>query len=145
MMIKQLKEKDLPLWLHLRHQLWPNHTLEALNDECVKIYNHLHEMPVFIALHQKDIVGFIEVSIKNHAPGCHTTNIGYIEGWYVIPKMRKQGIGRKLILKAEAWARRKGCQEMASDTTHDYPLSPVVHKALGYIETDTLMHYKKTL
>lgn len=45
----------------------------------------------------------------------------------------------------EQWARYKGCTEMASDTTSNYPLSPAAHRALGYQEVKRKFYYRKSL
>jgi aminoglycoside 6'-N-acetyltransferase I len=52
----------------------------------------------------------------------------------VDPDCRREGLGRRLVEAAEAWARSAGCREMASDTDPGYPLSPTAHAALGYQE-----------
>jgi len=91
------------------------------------------------------LCGMVEVSIRRCAPGCETTRIGYLEGWYVEPGLRGQGIGKHLVLAAEEWAKAQGCTEMASDTNERYPLSRAAHKALGYQETNPVIHFKKDL
>jgi aminoglycoside 6'-N-acetyltransferase I len=78
------------------------------------------------------LCGLVEISIHQSAPGCKTDRIAYIEAWYVDADKRSQGIGRALMERAEAWAKAKGCPEMASDTTPSYPLSPAAHIALGF-------------
>jgi aminoglycoside 6'-N-acetyltransferase I len=71
--------------------------------------------------------------------------VGYIEGWYVAPDLRGMGIGRRLVQAAEDWARSNGCREMASDCTLDNDLSLRAHLALGYEETERLVHFRKVL
>jgi aminoglycoside 6'-N-acetyltransferase I len=66
-----------------------------------------------------------------------------VEAWYVDPDWRGQGVGRALVERAEAWAKAQGCQEMASDTTPFYPLSPGAHAALGYQEIER--YFRKDL
>jgi GNAT superfamily N-acetyltransferase len=58
---------------------------------------------------------------------------------------RRQGIGRKLLLGAEDWARSKGCGEIASDTPIDNEVSQLVHETLGYTVVDRCVHYHKVL
>jgi aminoglycoside 6'-N-acetyltransferase I len=102
------------------------------------------EQPVFVAERPDGgLCGLLEVSIRSEAPGCTTDRIGYLEGWYVDPDWREQGVGRGLVEAAEAWACSVGCREMASDTTPDYPVSPRAHAALGYLETER--YFRKTL
>lgn len=89
--------------------------------------------------------GFIEVSIHPHAIGCETRNVGYIEGWYSDPDLRRSGTGRDLIAAAESWARAKGCREMASDSLQDNKVGIAAHQACGYTVTGTLVHFMKRL
>ena len=70
---------------------------------------------------------------------------GYIEGWYVDPDVRRQGIGRALVEAAESWARSKGCRQMASDAELWNEVSHRAHGALGYQKTGRLMLFKKDL
>ena len=85
------------------------------------------------------------MSIREQAEGCQTDHIGYLEGWYVDEAWRQQGVGRKLVAAAEAWALAQGCTEMASDTTPEYPISPAAHAHLGYEEVTRTIHYRKVL
>lgn len=103
------------------------------------------EWITFVAEHEGKLVGFIECSLRDRAPGCRADRIGYIEGWYVISEFRNQGVGRKLVKQGGRWARGMGCTEMASDTTSEYPLSPAVHKAPGYGEVKRKYFYRKDL
>lgn len=89
--------------------------------------------------------GFLEASIRTFADGCDTRPVGYIEGWYVDPGVRHQGIGGELVRAAEAWAGAQGLREMASDCLIDDEISLQAHLALGYVETERLIHFRKPL
>jgi GNAT superfamily N-acetyltransferase len=87
----------------------------------------------------------VEVAIHANAPGCVTDRIGFLEGWYVDPLFRRQGIGSALNAVAEAWARDRGCAEMASDTTEEYPASPAAHRGVGYTQVDSFNFAKRLI
>jgi aminoglycoside 6'-N-acetyltransferase I len=91
-------------------------------------------LTIFVADNAEgELVGFVEVGLRSHANHCDPTQpVGFIEGWYVVEKLRRQGIGRKLVAAAENWARSQGCKEMASDTPCDNDLSERAHESLGY-------------
>ena len=134
-------------WLRLRFALWPEpqHTLAELETELSEIQADPMQ-PVFVAEKPSGgLCGMIEVCIHKEAEGCVSNQIGYIEGWYVEPEFRKQGIGGRLVRAAEGWARSQGCTEMASDTTLAYPLSPKAHEKLGYKEVQRTIHFAKKL
>lgn len=42
-------------------------------------------------------MGFVEASLRPYAEGCDTRPVGYLEGGYVAPEWRGQGIGRALV------------------------------------------------
>ena len=91
-------------------------------------------------------MGFLEVDLRSHADGCDPSHaVGFIEGWYVDPDWRGQGIGRKLLAAAEDWARAQGCLEMASDTWIANELSQRIHEAAGFTVVDRCVHYRKGL
>ena len=145
MHVEEIRAKDKAEWLELRAALWPSHDLESLRREMDDLLTNRSHWGLFAAHEGGQVIGFLESSVKAKAPGCTTTRIGYIEGWFVLPEFRSAGVGRELVQKAETWAKEKGCVEMASDTTSNYPLSPAAHEALGYTEVERRYFYKKQL
>jgi aminoglycoside 6'-N-acetyltransferase I len=92
------------------------------------------------------LVGFVEVDLRSHADGCNPSQpVGYIEGWYVAEAHSHRGIGKKLLEKAEDWARSHKCAEIASDAVIDNEVSQRAHEALGYEVVDRCVHYRKRL
>jgi aminoglycoside 6'-N-acetyltransferase I len=102
--------------------------------------------PVFVSVGPDGrLQGFLEVSLRPYAWGCESSPVGYLEGWYVKPGVRRQGVGRALVTAAEEWARSKGCREMASDAEVENQVSEVAHGRLGYTVVEKLVHLKKAL
>jgi aminoglycoside 6'-N-acetyltransferase I len=92
------------------------------------------------------LVGFAEVGLRSHANGCDSrTPVAFLEGWYVAPDWRRQGVGRALVQRAEAWGRAQGAIEMASDTWLDASVSESAHLALGFEVADRCIEFKKRL
>lgn len=89
--------------------------------------------------------GFIELGLRQYADGCDSRPVGYVEGWYVDPDLRQQGVGAALVRAGEEWARAQGCTEMASDCLLDNEGSLRAHLALGYEEAERLIHFRKAL
>ncbi len=93
-----------------------------------------------------EIFGFIEAGLRFHADGCDPScPVGFVEGWYVAPEWRRKKVGARLLAEAEAWARAKGCREMASDTWADNLDSRRAHEALGFEVVDRVVNYRKRL
>ena len=83
--------------------------------------------------------------MRDYAEGCSGSRIGYIEGWYVEPELRRQGLGGQLVQAAEHWARELGLAEMASDCEIDNAVSFRAHTALGYQEVGRIICFRKAL
>jgi len=92
------------------------------------------------------LTGFLEVSLRSHADGCDIERpVGYVEGWFVREAFRGRGIGAELMRASEDWARGLGCVEMASDALIDNEASQNAHQALGFVEVDRCVHFRKNL
>jgi len=146
--IRPVTGADRDAWGRMRHALWPEGTLSE-HQLAIERYldGHRHEpRAVLLAVTDTDVpVGFAELSIRNIVDGCATDRVAYLEGWYVAPDARRQGVGRALITAAETWATGQGCVEFGSDTSIDNELSRVAHRALGFVETGRLCTFRKDL
>jgi aminoglycoside 6'-N-acetyltransferase I len=147
MIIRKVEAGDREEWLRMRLELWPDSSAEKEGEEIDTMlagYPLPTSMAAFVAVRPEGgLCGLAEVSIHESAPGCTTDRVGFIEAWHVDEDYRRQGLGRALIERIEAWARAAGCREMASDTTPFFPLSPAAHAALGYEEVQR--YFRKEL
>jgi len=145
---------DRAEWVRMRTALWPDDSEAEHGDEVEAFFttdtfrwsDSLLLWKVFVAERPDEgLCGFVEASIRPHVDGCFTRPVGYVEGWYVDPDVRRQGIGRKLVEAAERWATIQGCKEMASDAHLWNTVSHESHKALGFKEGNRLVHFRKAL
>ncbi len=127
MPLRPVQPTDHAEWLRMRLNLWGG----AAED-------HTHDLDAYFATPQRGITfvvertggglcGCIEVSLRDYAEGCQTSPVAYIEGWYVDEESRRRTLGTRLVQAAEAWARRHGLKEMASDTQIDNTVSIQAH------------------
>lgn len=144
--VRQLVETDLTEWLRLRTALWDGTHEDDHKAEMLEIIEHGDSQAVFVADRGNgELVGFLEASIRPFVEDCETDHVGYLEGWFVDPSHRQNGIGSALVGLAESWARDKGCTEMASDAEVGNELSLEAHRRLGYDVTSRLVHLRKAL
>lgn len=132
----------------MRHALWPEGSVEEHAGEIEDFFAGRSREPLAVLVAEDAsgrLLGFAELSIRPYAEGCATDRIGYLEGWYVVPEARKQGVGRALVEASEAWARAQGCAEFASDTEIDNEVSAAAHRALGYTEVALIRCFRKDL
>jgi aminoglycoside 6'-N-acetyltransferase I len=102
-------------------------------------------LTVLVAEQDGRLVGMAELSIHLYAEGCQTDHVGYLEGWYVVPSSRNQGIGRELLKASEAWARSHGCTELATDTHLENVEVAQIYKICGYEEMAQVRCFRKSI
>ena len=138
---------DAGAWLRMRCALWPEGAETEHRDEIDRFFAGQLSQPLatLIALSSSEVVGFAELSIRSYAEDCVTDHVAYLEGWYVEPDARRQGVGTALVRAAEEWARSQGCTEFASDALIDNDVSAAAHHALGFQETVQIRCFRKAL
>ena len=138
---------DASDWLRMRVALWPDGATDH-RQEVDRFFGGDRHLPaeVLLAVEPAGVpVGFVELSIRNIVDSCVTDRVGYLEGWYVEPGARRQGVGAALVAAAERWAVDQGCREFASDALADNDASRAAHLALGFEETGTVRNFRKHL
>jgi aminoglycoside 6'-N-acetyltransferase I len=152
--IRSVEPSDAAQWIALRAELWPDEDQASNEAEVARFFAEPASrggiMPeaVFVATDAdlpNELVGFAEVSRRAYAEGCETSPVGFLEGWYVVPERRRRGIGRALVVAAEAWARGLGCREFASDALAENNVSVRAHRALGFEEVEVIRCFRKDL
>jgi aminoglycoside 6'-N-acetyltransferase I len=143
--IRTIVETDRADWARLRDALWPG-SFAAQETETRNYFASGAATPVvFVAEDEGKIVGFLELDFRRYAAGCNSSPVPFIEGWYVEPGVRQQGIGRALVAAAEGHARAEGYHEMASDTELENDGSIAAHKACGFLAIERVVCFRKSL
>lgn len=144
MRLRPVTAADRPEWRRLRAALWP----DCAPDE------HEREMATYLAgagavfvLERPDgrLAGFVELTLRDHAEGCLTSPVAYVEGLYVDPDAHRQGHAHALLEAGERWGRDWRCREMASDCAIDNAASRATHRAFGFEEVERLVHFRRRL
>jgi len=144
MTIREIVESDRLDWARLREALWPG-SLSDHDIETRKYFETVRQLPiVFVAEAGGRIVGFLELDYRKYAPGCRSSPVPFIEGWYVERELQRRGIGRALVEAAEARARADGHREIASDAELENTDGIAAHLALGYKEVERVVCFHKS-
>ena len=139
---------DRAEWLRMRQALWPNADPDAQladMDEWLAQPDTTVIVVPRIGGADAGLAGFAEVGTRSVAESCESSPVAFLEGWYVDPDLRRQGVGTALVRAAETWARTKGLKELASDTQLANTDSQRAHAAVGFIEVERLVAYRKVL
>jgi aminoglycoside 6'-N-acetyltransferase I len=146
--VRPARPADLSSWSELRSALWPDQPAEELIQEAEAFFrgeNRLLELVLLAEEPGGGLLGFAELALRPYAEDCRTSPVAYLEGWFVIPEARRQGVGRALVAAAEDWGREQGCSEFASDTHYDNRLSVEAHHSLGFDDAGINHCFRKSL
>lgn len=147
MNIRKVNLTDRNEWARMRNSLWDD-----------SLEEHLKYIDKYFTQQEVDIVevfvlersngklgGFIELNIRNYAEGTVSTQVPYVEGWYIDSDIRGRGYGKQLIENAQSWAIANRFEELASDAEIENEISIAAHKALGFEEVDRIVCFLKKL
>ena len=142
--VREIVEADRLDWVRLREALWPGSLADHDSETRTYFATSLHTPLVFVAEAEGRVVGFLELDFRR-LPGCSSSPVPFIEGWYVEPGLQRRGIGRALIEAAEKHARAAGHHEIASDAEIENADGIAAHVALGYEEVERVACFRRSL
>lgn len=147
MIIESANIGHLGSWSLLRHALWPRMTAAEHERDIRRVFfDETKSTAAFVAIVDGELIGFAETSVRHdYVNGCETSPVAFLEGIYVTPANRRQGVANALSASAEEWGRSQGCMEFASDTPVDNGASQRMHKALGFEETERVVFFRKRI
>ena len=134
-------------WLELRLMLWPDSSREDHSAEMARVADDPFRFGQFVA---RDVdgarLGFAEVSQRtDYVNGTESSPVAFIEGLYVLPHARRRGVAGAMMKEIVAWARARGCKELASDALLENTGSHAMHAALGFSETERVVYFRRLL
>lgn len=98
------------------------------------------EIILFIAEINNEIVGSVQLHLCTKQNGIHRCEIGKL---MADPLMRRKGIGRLLMEKAESRAKEEGRSLLVLDTREGDP-SNYLYTSLGFVESGRIPNYAKS-
>jgi len=146
-LIRAAQVADADAWSALRSALWPEEEADVLAAETRAYFERRSTTIALLAVDAAGgIAGFAEASLRSdHVNGTGTSPVGFLEGLYVAPAWRRQGIGRALVAGVEDWVRAAGCSELASDAYLANEASHAAHRAYGFAETERVVYFRKSV
>ncbi|WP_445383012.1 aminoglycoside 6'-N-acetyltransferase [Robiginitalea sp. IMCC43444] len=145
MTIEEISENHIPKITDLAIKLWPGCSYEEEFANCWEILN-TDRQNIFVAKAGDDIIGFIQLSLRtDYVEGTTTSPIVYIEGLYIEPSYRNQGVASRLVRKSEDWGLEQNCTEIASDAELNNTGSIDFHKSTGFREVNRIVCFSKTI
>ncbi|HET9136457.1 MAG TPA: aminoglycoside 6'-N-acetyltransferase [Candidatus Kapabacteria bacterium] len=141
-----MTEADLSASLALAEALWPEEDAEDLRQHFSSILHNDRWRTILCKTGSGEVIAFANLSIHyEYVEGSESSPVGYIEGIYVKPEYRKQGIAKELVRLGEEWSRSRGCTEYASDTEFHNKESQAFHRAIGFDREETIVHFIKNI
>jgi len=141
MRVRLYQPSDDPEWRRMRTALWPDQTAADM-----AAWRSRADAATLVAEREPaGLCGFAEVGARAFADGCDSSPVAYLEGWWVDPDRRGQGVGAALVRAVETWARQRGYRELGSDALLDNLVSQRAHLRLGFSEVERAVRYRKAL
>lgn len=132
-------------WLALRLALWPDASEAEELSGMADTLRRGHYVRLAMAP-GGSAVGFVEASKRvDYVNGTTSSPVAFLEGLYVVPAFRRQGVARALVESVARWASREGCGELASDSLIDNSAAHAAHRALGFEETERVVYFRRAL
>ena len=132
-------------WVRLRHALWES-GLQELEQQLQQLADRGVPYVGFLACKADGAaIAFAEAALRPYVNGCESSPVAFLEGIYVEPACRSQGLARTLVQKVARWGRMAGCTEFASDARIENSDSHAMHLALGFTETSRVVYFRKPL
>ena len=147
MKIEACESADHPGWLRLREALWPECARDEHLAEMARLVSNRARYRQCVAYSSsREAIGFAEASLRgDYVNGTESSPVAFLEGLYIVPSARRKGVAASLVAAITDWARGAGCRELASDAVLENSISHVVHRALGFEETERVVFFRKQL
>ena len=143
--VRKATNADVPSIARMSCAIWHSSTLEELSADFSRMID-FPENAVFVVFSAAEPAGFAQCGLRHdYVEGTMSSPVGYLEGIYVDPNFRRQGLAKLLLTACENWARNLGCTEFASDCELNNSDSLNFHLGLGFSEANRIICFTKKL
>lgn len=142
---RRAERRDAGDLTRLASALWPDHNLAELSAEMDGILMG-DEEAAFICMYGDKPAGFAHCTLRrDYVEGSEESPTAYLEGIFVVPEHRGEGIASELLMRCEGWALEMGCAEIASDCELGNLDSERFHLRSGFSEANRVICFIKRL
>ena len=132
-------------WLSLRASLWPHASESEHLCEMADVLARRHYVRLAFGP-DGSTIGFVEASKRvDYVNGTNSSPVVFLEGLYVEPASRRNGVARALVADVEHWARAERCSELASDSPLENVEAHAAHRALGFEEMERVVYFRRAV
>ena len=140
--IKRIQIDDIEKIVFLVKKLFTNTPIDKLRNELIQDLVK-KDIAIFVCYLKNEIIAFAQCQLRyDYVEGTNSSPVGYLEGIYVEPMYRKQGIAKKLLEECEKWSLKKGCTEFASDCELNNSISFNFHLSVGFEEANRIICFR---
>ncbi|WP_049972436.1 GNAT family N-acetyltransferase [Haladaptatus cibarius] len=141
MRIRRLRATELvrfvdDLWLPFAREMAAMDEFDTLAEHGVRanVFSYIKDrysdddIATFVADDGDELVGYVTVEKRASPPVFVRGPRGYIDSLYVVRSRRESGIATRLMLRAESWARRQGCEYLSLDVHADNEIAQSLYR-----------------
>jgi aminoglycoside 6'-N-acetyltransferase I len=129
----------------MRWTLWPDHARDAHVRDVAAMLDSEQAWGFIIETADGRPAGFAEVAMRPYANGCDSRPVPFLEGIWIEPPFRRQGLGAQLVWHIEDFIVARGYREIGSDALVDNHPSLDAHRAWGFSETERVVCFRKVV
>lgn len=138
--MRRLSPRDRDAHVVLRAMLWDDTPAEHRAE--LALYDSRSSFAAFGAFAADLLIGFAEATIRDYVDGVPAERpAASLEGLFVLPEHRRDGVAAALLAAVSAWAREHGCSHIGSDAELGNAASHAWHARMGFAETDRVIRY----
>ena len=144
-MVRKATKDDGRILAKMAVRMWDRHTIEELEMEFTETLNDA-KAAFFIKYVDGLPIGFAQCGLRtDYVEGTESSPVGYLEGIFVQANYRGNGYAKELLWNCENWAKQMGCAEFASDCELDNIGGLKFHIAMGFVEANRIICFKKRI
>ena len=144
--IQEFEPTDFDSLLEMSQKLWTKYEKSELEQLLQESFVLKRNRVLIAKTAEGKGVGFSIFSIRtDYVEGAEQSPTCYLEGIFVDPDYRNNGISKQFIQLGEKWCKEQGCTQLGSDTWLSDKGAQAFHKQVGFWEEDKLVHFLKKI